>query len=102
MRRLLAVLILAGLAVTGAVALAPLAQSQTGTPIIGWAWSETIGWVSLTCDHTSDGTAAPYNTNTCTTVDYSLTLNTNNTITGYAWSSNIGWVQFGGLSGFPT
>lgn len=58
--------------------------------ITGWAWSDTIGWVSL-----SSADPTP-----CSVVPYGLTVS-NGVITGYAWSENIGWIQFGGLSGFP-
>lgn len=62
---------------------APLALSQT--PMSGWAWSDTVGWISLSGTNPS----------------YGLEEQPNGDITGYAWSDNIGWIQFGGLSGFP-
>ena len=57
----------------------------------GWAWSSNVGWISFNCS----------NTNTCSSVNYKVLLNTDNTITGYAWSDNAGWLKFGGLSSFP-
>lgn len=58
----------------------------------GWAWSSTIGWISLSCTNTSS----------CGSTDYRVTIATDGTVSGYAWSSNIGWIKFGGLSGFPS
>ncbi len=72
----------------------PLFASADIGNITGWAWSDTIGWISFTC----------VNTGTCASssgVDYGVTQNASGDLTGYAWSENIGWIQFGGLSGFP-
>src|SRR3989338_7728119 len=62
----------------------PVALSQT--PMAGWAWSDTIGWISLS------GTG------------YGLTEQSNGDITGFAWSDNIGWIKFGGFpaDSFPS
>lgn len=57
----------------------------------GWAWSSTIGWISMSCNNTS----------TCGTSDYGVNIDTSNNLTGYAWSANVGWIRFGGLSSFP-
>lgn len=52
----------------------------------GWAWSENIGWISFNC----------FNLGTCGTVDYGVTIASDNqTMSGYAWSENIGWIDFG-------
>lgn len=63
----------------------------------GFAWSSTVGWISLNCK-TGSRTAGDI----CTTSNYRVTIQTNGNITGWGWSSNIGWVKFGGLSSFPT
>lgn len=57
----------------------------------GWAWSSTVGWISLSCE----------NLDTCSQSDYGVTITESGNITGYAWSSNIGWIQFGNLNNFP-
>lgn len=78
-----------------------LAQTQTAqaqsfsesTDMAGYAWSSNVGWISMNCE----------NTDTCGTVEYNVTVGTDNDIDGYAWSSNVGWIQFGnGLGGCPT
>lgn len=61
-----------------------LPRIATGVSVTGYAWSDNIGWVSLSGS------------------GYGLDINSDNTITGYAWGDNIGWVKFGGLSSFPT
>lgn len=60
--------------------------------LMGYAWSENIGWISVNCA----------NTGTCATSNYKVTLDTaTNNLTGYGWSEHIGWIQFGGLTGCP-
>lgn len=55
----------------------------------GWAWSPNIGWISFNCS----------NTDYCDTIDYGVTIATNNTdVSGYAWSPNVGWIDFSGAS----
>lgn len=50
----------------------------------GYAWSSTIGWLSMNCE----------NTGTCESSDYGVSVYPNGDMGGYAWSSNIGWVSF--------
>lgn len=61
------------------------AQSSNSS-ITGYAWSETIGWVSF------DGSG------------YGLSVSLGGVISGYAWSENIGWVSANGadLAGCPS
>lgn len=47
----------------------------------GFAWSDTIGWISFD--------------------DSPVIVSTSGNISGLAWSDNIGWVKFGGLSSYP-
>jgi len=55
----------------------------------GWAWSPNIGWVSMNCT----------NTNFCDTVEYGVTISSNNiNMSGWAWSPNIGWIDFSGAT----
>lgn len=72
-----------------------IANAAAGGNVFGWAWSENIGWISFNCDHTTDGTLPPNNTNTCGTSGYSVNvdLSTGN-FSGHAWSSNVGWIDF--------
>lgn len=60
--------------------------------VLGYGWSENIGWISFNCSNDLE----------CGTSNYKVQINTDNTVTGFAWSPNIGWIEFGGLSGFPT
>lgn len=59
--------------------------------ITGYAWSDTIGWISFNCS--DEGV--------CGTANYKIEIFDDDTIAGYAWSDTIGWIQFGGLSGCP-
>lgn len=62
----------------------------------GFAWSSTIGWISLNCK--TGGTSG---NDICGSSSYRVTIGTNRLMTGWGWSSNVGWVKFGGLSAFP-
>lgn len=66
----------------------------------GWGWSDSIGWISLTC--------ANPEANTCATMNYGMTKSgaegASGYITGYAWSDNIGWISANAsdLTGCPS
>lgn len=67
--------------------------SAAGHKLTGWAWSDNIGWISMSCE----------NTNTCSTSNYSVNISpSTGKLSGYAWSSNIGWVSFEETTGCPT
>lgn len=80
----------------GAVLMKPVPSfSQgAGTPLTGYAWSDTVGWVSLNCSN--DGT--------CATSNYGMAIDGNGLISGYAWSENVGWISANGsdLTGCPS
>ena len=48
---------------------------QSSSSLSGYAWSENIGWVSLSGSN------------------YGLSIDTNKKLSGYAWSDNIGWIS---------
>lgn len=60
--------------------------SAADTEITGYAWSDTIGWISFS------GT------------NYGLSVASDGDITGYAWSDNIGWISANSadLAGCPS
>jgi hypothetical protein len=71
------------------------AASQSGsTPITGYAWSDTIGWIDLNCA----------NSGVCGTNNFGLSISQNGNISGYAWSDNVGWVSANAsdLTGCPS
>ena len=67
-----------------------------GVELDGYAWSDTIGWISMNCK-----TGSISGGDICGTSNYNVKLNNDGTVVGYAWSSNIGWIKFGGLSNWP-
>lgn len=91
---------------------APEAQAALTDNVMGFAWSENIGWISfnsLNCDLNNDGFYNDGGANDClndnsAVIDYGVSLNVDNTLSGYAWSSNIGWISFeaGDVAGCPT
>lgn len=64
----------------------------TDSALSGYAWGENIGWISLNCS----------NTDSCATVDYKVTNNSEGTLGGYAWSENVGWIDFDPANGGVT
>ncbi len=70
-----------------------VARASALDNVIGWAWSDNVGWISLNCTNTSS----------CATSDYGVTVNpSNGGMTGYAWSDNVGWIEFNGLVNLGT
>lgn len=62
--------------------------------IQGFAWSSTIGWISLNCPGAVMATGSPFYSCPTTGPDYGLEINSSGALYGYAWSSNIGWISF--------
>ncbi len=62
---------------------APPADSSPSDNLSGYAWSDTIGWVSLNC--TNPGSCTPA---------YGVNVSNTGAISGYAWSEHIGWISF--------
>ena len=75
------------LAAVSAIVLFSASVVFAATPLSGYAWSSTIGWLSF---NSFDGATVQLATTSGSTIG---------TLSGYAWSPNIGWVQFGGLNG---
>ena len=70
--------------------------AETDNFVLGWAWSDTIGWISLTCDHSNDGTPSPNNRNTCNASNYQVKVAPflAGKFSGYAWADSVGWIKF--------
>lgn len=65
-------------------------RAESGTSLSGYAWSDTIGWISFDCAHGS-----PTGGSICGTSNYGVTVGGDNTtLAGYAWSDNVGWISF--------
>ena len=83
--------------------------NECGVKLLGWAWSENFGWLSLNrdnCDHLSPEVLAAGSdydvTEVCLDhfypgIDYYVQVKPDigNSLTGRAWSENVGWVCFG-------
>lgn len=65
--------------------------------LTGFAWNDTIGWVSFNCDNSShDGGAdlcPPY---------YSVTIDANGHFSGCAWNDIVGWISFNNTGTCPS
>lgn len=62
-----------------------------GHNMSGWAWSDTIGWISF--NSLNDGSAYDYGVNVAGGDPDSEEPLTGD-MSGYAWSDNIGWISF--------
>ncbi|MBU0624830.1 hypothetical protein KKF05_00640 [Patescibacteria group bacterium] len=74
------------------------AQAGLAENVSGWAWSGSVGWISLNCT----------NNDTCDSVDYGVTLVDIEELEGWAdlfgwaWSETVGWICFGQTCGGVT
>ncbi|MEY4723155.1 MAG: hypothetical protein RLZZ324_668 [Candidatus Parcubacteria bacterium] len=90
--------LVAALAVTG-FALAPMAANAAATDDVwGWAWSGTIGWISMNCTDITGCAASNYGVNIA---DHAGSPGVAD-VTGYAWSETMGWICFGTTCTGPT
>jgi hypothetical protein len=71
-----------------------LVRAASGDNLSGYAWSSTIGWVSMNC--TTAGS--------CASTNYGVKVDASGLMSGYAWSSNAGWISFNSsdLTGCPS
>ncbi|MDP1615631.1 MAG: PKD domain-containing protein [Methylococcales bacterium] len=69
---------------------APSVYAGSEHNVSGWAWSETIGWLSF--NNTSGGGATNYGVN----VDSG-----SGALSGFAWSEHIGWIKFNPAGPYP-
>ena len=52
--------------------------------LFGYAYSETVGWISLNCA----------NTNSCSTISYKVSQDARGKLSGYGFSQNGEWINF--------
>ena len=52
--------------------------------LVGWAWNDSIGWISFNCN----------NNNWCSTSTYGVYIDTSGNFHGYAWNDSVGWISF--------
>jgi len=57
--------------------------------LYGYIYSETAGWISLSCA----------NTNSCNAISYNVSEDSSNKLSGYGYSQNGEWVNFNPISG---
>ncbi|OGY50338.1 MAG: hypothetical protein A3J65_00120 [Candidatus Buchananbacteria bacterium RIFCSPHIGHO2_02_FULL_45_11b] len=73
--------------------------ADCGQKLLGWAWADTIGWVSLNNQTCAPKYLDPDLAGICggidPGIDYQAVATANDTIEGWAWSDNAGWICFG-------
>lgn len=57
--------------------------------LTGYAFGESIGWISLNCSNDSS----------CASVEYKVANDGAGNLSGYAWSENAGWINFNPSNG---
>ena len=72
--------------------------------VLGWAWSENIGWINFSCKDCDvndngyiDAGACGGDDSTTDSINYGVDIINQGSIgvfSGYAWSSNVGWISF--------
>ncbi|MEI6238135.1 MAG: hypothetical protein WCP15_01200 [bacterium] len=78
---LILIIMLAGVSLASKYTKYADAQSPA-TNLVGWFYTETIGWISLSNSNVGSG------------VQYGVKKNNDGTLEGWAWSDNIGWIRF--------
>lgn len=84
------------------------AKSASTDNVSGWAWSETIGWISFNntnCDtddngFSNGGAGCPPVGTAIAKYGVNIDSSTGN-FSGYAWSENIGWINFSPVGPYP-
>lgn len=70
---------------------------DTDTPLRGWAWTETIGWISFNNCNKLNPTDPGYYLG-CNdrdgSIPYLVSADADGNLSGYAWSENVGWISF--------
>lgn len=61
----------------------PTMSQGAGVPLTGYAWSDTIGWIDLSCQNTGGSSCGTWG----------IYVSDTGALSGYAWSENIGWVS---------
>ncbi len=81
----------------------PGVEAGAGDNLSGWAWSETIGWISFNstnCAKQSPPAGCPP---AGTTIgNYGVNVAPSGDMLGYAWAETIGWISFNEDKGCPS
>ena len=64
-------------------------HAASGSNVSGFAWSETVGWLSF--NNSSDGSVQPYGVSVDTSA---IASGGTGAFSGQAWSENLGWISF--------
>ena len=75
---------LLGVLILPALVLLPEAQANESDNVEGYAWSDTVGWISFNC----------ITTHSCSKGSYGVTISAAGALSGYAWSEHLGWITF--------
>lgn len=69
-------------------------SNSGGGALSGWAWSDTIGWISF-CGNLSGGSTLSGSTWICpSSPTYQATVNSEGQFFGWVWNDVVGWISF--------
>jgi hypothetical protein len=69
-------------------------SNNGGGALSGWAWSDTIGWISF-CGNSSGGSTLSGSTWVCpSSPTYQATVNSEGQFFGWVWNDVVGWISF--------
>jgi hypothetical protein len=69
-------------------------SNDGGGNLSGWAWSDTIGWISF-CGNSSGGSTWNGSAWVCpASSTYQVKINSSGLFSGWAWNDVVGWISF--------
>lgn len=80
------------------------ASAAAADNILGWAWADTIGWISLNDQNPSSCGSPPcgtYGINMAPAASLQLDGRQGHTVNGFVWSDNVGFICFGTSCNIP-
>lgn len=79
------------LAVASLIVFAVPARAGVQDNVRGWAWSDTIGWISMNCTNETPACTTEYGVH----IEVKPGFDDRADLTGWAWSDPMGWICFG-------
>ena len=70
---------------------APAAFAGAADNVTGWAWSGSLGWISMNCTNQASCATADYGVR----IDETPGFGDRGDLNGWAWSETLGWICFG-------
>lgn len=69
-------------------------SNQNDGSLAGWAWNDTIGWISFCGNATESSTLTGGNWRCPSALTYQVFIDSTGDFHGWAWSDVVGWISF--------